>query len=100
MFNKTITKKIIGDKVHESLGFSKNFSRILIDNILQLLFLEFKSNKNVKIASFGTFKLIDKKERIGRNPKTKIVAKISARRVVSFHPSKEFKKKLNKKINV
>ena len=96
MFDKTITKKIIGNKIHQNLGFSKNFSRALVDNILQLLFLEFKSNKNVKISSFGTFKLIDKRERIGRNPKTKIIAKISARKVVTFHPSLQFKKKLNK----
>ena len=55
-----------------------------------------RSNK-VKISSFGTFKVMNKKERIGRNPKTKIEAKISSRKVVKFKPSLVIKKKLNGK---
>ena len=55
-----------------------------------------QSNK-VKISSFGTFKVISKKERIGRNPKTKIEAKITPRKVVKFKPSLAMKKKLNGK---
>ena len=54
-----------------------------------------KSNK-VKISSFGTFEVINKKERIGRNPKTKVEAKISSRKVVKFKPSVIIKEKLNR----
>ena len=54
-----------------------------------------KSNK-VKISSFGTFKIVNKNERIGRNPKTKVEAKITSRKVVKFKPSLFIKKKLNK----
>ena len=36
-----------------------------------------------------------KKQRIGRNPKTKEKKIISERKVILFKPSKEFKKKLN-----
>ena len=46
-------------------------------------------------SSFGTFEVIDKKERIGRNPKTKIAAKISARKIVKFKPSLKTKEKIN-----
>ena len=45
------------------------------------------------ISSFGTFQVINKKERIGRNPKTKEEAKISSRKIVRFKPSSIFKKK-------
>ena len=42
------------------------------------------------------FQLNIKKSRIGRNPKTGVEATISARRVVTFHPSNLIrKKKLN-----
>ena len=54
-----------------------------------------KSNK-IKIQSFGTFEVIDKKQRVGRNPKTKVEAKIMARKVVKFKPSNTIKKKLNR----
>ena len=54
------------------------------------------SGQDVKISSFGTFEVINKKERIGRNPKTKIEAKISSRKIVKFKPSQLIKEKLNK----
>ena len=53
-----------------------------------------KSNK-VKITSLGTFSVLHKKERIGRNPKTKKEAFISERNVVLFKPSKFLKNKIN-----
>ena len=52
-------------------------------------------SKKVKITSFGTFQVVNKKERVGRNPKTKIEAKISSRKVVKFKPSLMFKEKVN-----
>jgi len=55
-----------------------------------------KLNK-IKISSFGTFEILSKKERIGRNPKTKVEAKISSRKVVKFKPSFFIKKKLNER---
>jgi integration host factor subunit alpha len=41
----------------------------------------------VKISSFGTFSLRDKKARVGRNPKTGEEAPIIPRRVLTFRPS-------------
>ena len=64
-----------------------NFFEAIIENLI-------KSNK-IKISSFGTFKVAKKKGRVGRNPKTKIEAKISPRKVVKFKPSMLLKKKLN-----
>ena len=51
--------------------------------------------KKIKISSFGTFEVKDKRERIGRNPKNKIEYKISSRKIVKFKPSDVIKKKLN-----
>ena len=49
----------------------------------------------MKLTSFGTFSVKHKKERIGRNPKTKEEAIIDARRVISFRASKELKRRVN-----
>ena len=51
----------------------------------------------VKISNFGTFEIRKKKEREGRNPKTKEKKYISARNVVLFKASKDFKKFVNLK---
>ena len=56
----------------------------------------FVKGENVKLSSFGTFSVRSKKERIGRNPKTGIEARISPRRVISFHPSISLRKRVNK----
>ena len=92
---KNYTKKELANKVYQNLGFSKNFSSIIIDDFLKYISSELKKLNKVKITSFGTFEIVNKNERIGRNPKTKIEAKIAARRVVRFKPSMIIKKRLN-----
>ena len=95
MIKKSLTRKILSNKINKVLGFSKNFSSSIIDNFFEILTEEIIKKKKVKITSFGTFKIISKKERIGRNPKTKIAAKIDSRKVVNFKPSVIAKEKLN-----
>ena len=92
---KNFTRKDLSNKVYQNLGFSKNISSSIIDDFFESLVLELEKFDNIKISSFGTFKIIDKKERMGRNPKTKVDAKITARKVVKFIPSILFKNKLN-----
>ena len=96
MVKKNFTRKNLGDSVHRNLGFSKNISSLIIDEFFESLVSELIKFNKIKISSFGTFEIIDKKERIGRNPKTKIEAKIVARRVVKFKPSKTINEKLNR----
>ena len=91
-----ITRKKLYNKIHQNLGFSKNLASQIVDDFFELLIDELIKKKEVKISSFGTFKVIDKKERIGRNPKTKVEAKIAARSVVKFKPSNIIKDKLNR----
>ena len=87
MVKKTLTRESLANKLNKTLGFSKILSKNIVSDIFENLIYGIEDNKEVKISSFGTFKKIEKKERIGRNPKTKIVAKISSRKVVKFKPS-------------
>ena len=96
MLKKNLTRKNLSNNVHQNLGFSKNFSSLIIDDFFETLISELIKFGSVKISSFGSFEVFDKKERIGRNPKTKIEAKIVARKVLKFKPSKIFKEKLNR----
>lgn len=90
-----ITRKKLYNSIHQNLGFSKNIASQIVDDFFELLIDELIKKKEVKISSFGTFKVIDKKERIGRNPKTRVVAKICARKIVKFKPSLKTKEKIN-----
>ena len=79
------------------IGFSKNISENLIDDLLSTITENLKIEKKLKLSKFGTFSVRNKKSRIGRNPKTKEQKLISDRNVVLFKASKEFKDLVNSK---
>ena len=90
-----LTKKDIVNSIYMKLGFSKKILEVILEDILDIIVKSLKSKKKVKISNFGTFEIRYKKERKGRNPKTKEIKIISSRNVVLFKPSKEFKKFIN-----
>ena len=96
MFKKNLTRKNLSNKIYQTLGFSKNFSSTIVDDFFETLIIELIKSNKVKISSFGTFKVMKKDERIGRNPKTKVETKITSRKVIKFRPSQLVKKKLNR----
>ncbi len=96
MAKKNFTRNDLSKKINQILGFSKSMSSRVIDDFFEQIILEIIKTNKVKITSFGTFRVLSKKERIGRNPKTKVEAKISSRKIVKFKPSLLMKKILNK----
>ena len=90
-----LTKKNLVNSVYMQLGFSKQISENLIEDFLSTIVINIKSEKKLKLSKFGTFSIRQKKQRIGRNPKTKETKVISSREVVLFKPSKEFKEFIN-----
>ena len=95
MTNKNLTRKDLSNKIFKNLGFSKNLSSIIVDDFFETLISEIIKLNKIKISSFGTFTVLNKNERMGRNPKTKVDAKILSRKVVKFKPSLIIKKKIN-----
>lgn len=55
----------------------------------------FARGEKLMISSFGVFSVLDKKERVGRNPRTGEPITITGRRVVSFKPSVVLKSSMN-----
>ena len=90
-----LTKKEIINSIYMQIGFSKKISEHILEDIFQLILDSIKSQKKVKITKFGTFTLRRKKQRIGRNPKTKESKLISERNVILFKASKDFKLYIN-----
>ena len=95
MVKKNFTRKELSNNIFKRIGFSKNFSSMIVDDFFETMIQHLIKFEKIKISSFGTFQVINKKERIGRNPKTKEEAKISSRKVIKFKPSSIFKKKIN-----
>jgi len=95
MVSNNFTRKDLSNKIHKNIGFSKNLSLKIVDDFFESIILAIIKSNKIKISSFGTFSILNKKERMGRNPKTGVQAKIFSRKVVKFKPSLSFKKKIN-----
>ena len=95
MIRINLTKKDLVNLVYMQIGFSKHISENIIDEFFFLIIKNLLKEKKLKISKFGTFSIREKKQRIGRNPKTKEEKIISERNVVLFKPSKEFKNLIN-----
>ena len=71
MVKKNFTRKDLSKRIYQNLGFSKRYSSTLIDNFFETLIQELiRSSKN-KISSFGTFKVINKKNELVETLKQK-----------------------------
>tara|TARA_B110000003_G_C16480243_1_gene469293 strand:- start:367 stop:666 length:300 start_codon:yes stop_codon:yes gene_type:complete len=91
---QNLTKKDISNKIHSNIGLSNLYTNKITDNLILILKELIKDNK-FSILNFGTFRVINKSERIGRNPKNKKIYKIKARKSLSFIASKNLIKKIN-----
>ena len=87
MTGKTLTRMDLGESLVREIGLSRSESSDLVESVLAHLSDTLVSGEVVKISSFGTFSLRDKKARVGRNPKTGEEAPIIPRRVLTFRPS-------------
>jgi integration host factor subunit alpha len=91
----TLTKDDIVEAVAEEAGFPKNQSVELVETLIEIIKKTLESGDHVLVSGFGTFRVKEKKERRGRNPKTGEDLMLSPRRVVTFHCSRKLKLQIN-----
>ncbi|MDR2925662.1 MAG: integration host factor subunit alpha [Azoarcus sp.] len=87
----TLTKAELADLLFEQVGLNKREARDMVEAFFEGIRTTLEQGENVKLSGFGNFMLRDKPQRPGRNPKTGEEIPISARRVVTFHPSQKLK---------
>ena len=93
---KTTTRSDIAEKIYEEVGISRKDAGDILDMMVGEIRDELVKGNDVKLSTFGSFLVKNKTPRIGRNPKTGIEAVITARRVISFKPSQNLRKAINK----
>ena len=79
-----------------------NILRRDVEKILDIIFFEITealcNGKNIEIRGFGTYKIVTKKARIGRNPKNSKSVQIPAKKAVKWKMSKILFNRLNKNL--
>ena len=91
MEKNATTRSSLSEAVYRNVGLSRNESAALVDTVFSEISTSLINGQDVKISSFGTFIVRNKKERIGRNPKTGEEVAITARQVVTFRSSNVLK---------
>jgi DNA-binding protein HU-beta len=83
------------DLIQKNMGgdTSKRAATDALEAVLVSLAKGIKTG-NVQLIGFGTFKVVSRKARTGRNPKTGEAMKIKASKTVRFVPSSALKSKV------
>ena len=92
----TLTRADLAETINRKMGFSRAESLDLVESILDKMSEALADGQNVKISGFGSFILRDKRERVGRNPKTGVEVPITPRRVMTFRASQLLKERVAK----
>ena len=92
---KNISRDDIAETINNEFGYSRKECLEIVNDIIDIIINGLETNGMVKLHNFGTFRLKQKKSRIGRNPKTKEEVVIGDRIVVTFKASKNILKYLN-----
>ncbi len=95
MTGKTLTRADLADEVYEAVGLSRVESASLVDDVVDLMADGIVEDGLLKLSSFGTFAVRQKRARVGRNPKTGVEVTITPRNVISYKASHVLKDKMN-----
>lgn len=83
------------EKLSQKAHLSKVQTEAALDAAIDIIQKTVAKGEEVKLVGFGTFSLLDRKSRPGRNPKTGEKVLIPSSKVPRFKPGKDFKDVLN-----
>ncbi|MBI1816425.1 MAG: HU family DNA-binding protein [Deltaproteobacteria bacterium] len=86
-----MTKSQLVQKIAESADLAKKQADSVLDGLVKIIVGSLKKGDPVKIPGLGTFKKVQTKARMGRNPQTGEAIKIPARKKVRFSVAKPLK---------
>ena len=93
----TLTRAELSEAINRSVGLSRADASRMVESILGHISSSLENNDPVKLTGFGTFTLRDKRERVGRNPKTGVEVPITPRRVLGFRASQSVRERIAEK---
>ncbi|MBQ3002151.1 MAG: HU family DNA-binding protein [Clostridia bacterium] len=86
-----MTKATLIEIVAESAGLKKKDAEAAVNAVFGAIENELATGGKVQIAGFGTFKVKERAERSGRNPRTNETITIKASKLPAFAPGKALK---------
>ncbi|MDH5203781.1 MAG: HU family DNA-binding protein [Nitrospirota bacterium] len=86
-----MTKAELIDKIASGTGLSKSDASKTLDSTLNAIRAALKKGQKVTLVGFGTFSVVKRKSRKGRNPRTGETITIPAAKIPKFTSGKSLK---------
>jgi integration host factor subunit beta len=90
-----MTKAELVEEVIQLGDLTRRDGEVIVDTIFDSVIDALKAGDKIEIRGFGSFRIRQRKARIGRNPKTGAKVDVPAKRVPYFKPSKELRDLVN-----
>ena len=90
----TLTRARLAEALYMHVGISHAECATFTDSVIETMRDALQAG-SLKFPHLGTFKVVQKRARVGRNPKTKEVKPISARNVLTFTPAISLRRAVN-----
>lgn len=85
-----VTRATISGDLRKKFKLTRAKSKEVVDAFFNVLSSAFLAEKRVSIRGFGTFDVVERKQRVGRNPKNpKKTFIVSAKKDIKFSKSKK-----------
>ena len=96
---KTVTRESLAKVIAKKAGVQYYNALSATHNVVNIIQDAIKDGKKVKVSKFGSFVTKLTKQKIGRNPRTRVEVIIPERKVIKFKTSPTLKKRLNEKLS-
>lgn len=91
---ETLTKADLSRHLMDRLNVSRKDADQLVNAFLDALVTALRRGEGVELRGFGSFRLRDRRARVGRNPRSGQSIHVPPKRVVYFKLGKELRSKL------
>ena len=81
--------------IAEGTGLTKTDTAAVADAFIESVVEALEREDHIEIRGFGTFRVVERAPRTGRNPRTGAEVKIAGRKAPIFKPSKELRVRVN-----
>lgn len=89
-----MNKAELVEEVVNETGLTRRTAREAVNTTTSVITDALARGEKVTLVGFGTFKVMERKARTGRNPQTAQTIQIPAKKVPKFRPGKELREEV------
>ena len=90
-----MTKAEIAQQLAQATGLSQADTTAAIEGFIESVCQALSQGEHIEIRGFGTFKVVERAARTGRNPRAGTSVAIPRRKAPTFKPSREITGRIN-----